>query len=145
MSDTAIRLDHVAITVRALERSIAFYRDLLDFEVVGQLLLREGTFKIVYLRSGDALIELFQFLDSRPADLEPVADEVLGFKHIALRTADVDGVAQRLRDAGVRFTVEPKPAAGGSIRLAFFRDPDGHLLELVSGLPAVEPYRPGWS
>jgi hypothetical protein len=30
------------------------------------------------------------------------------------------------------------------VRLAFFRDPDGNLLELVSGVPNVAPYEPGW-
>ena len=145
MTEAAVRFDHVALTVRDLERSIAFYRDLLDFEVVGQLMLRDDTFKIVYLRSGEAILELFEFKNSGPADLEPVPDERLGFKHVALRTPDVDGLATKLRDAGVVFTVEPKDAAGGSVRLAFFRDPDGHLLELVSNLPAVQPYRPGWS
>jgi catechol 2,3-dioxygenase-like lactoylglutathione lyase family enzyme len=143
VSDPVIRFDHVAITVKDMARSVDFYRDLLGFEVVGQLMLRDDTFKIVYLRSGGACIELFEFRDHDAQTAVGVPDPVGGFKHVALQTTDVDGVAAKLKAAGVTFTVEPKDASGG-VRLAFFRDPDGNLLELVSGLPNVAPYRPGW-
>jgi len=144
VSEPAIRFDHVAITVSDMERSVAFYRDLLGLEVAGQLLLRDNTFKIVYLRSGDAKVELFEFRGIEAETAVGLPDTVGGFKHLALQTDDVDAVAARLKTAGVTFTVEPKDASGG-VRLAFFRDPDGNLLELVSGLPNVAPYRPGWT
>ena len=143
MPDNAIRFDHVAITVRDMERSVGFYRDLLGFDVLGQLLLNEGTFKIVYLRSGGACVELFEFRDHDAETAVGVPDTVGGFKHVALQTDDVDAVAARLRAAGTVFTVEPTDAPGG-VRLAFFRDPDGNLLELVSGLPNMTTYAPGW-
>jgi len=143
MPDPAIRFDHVAITVQDMERSVRFYRDLLGFDVLGQLLLNEGSFKIVYLRSGGAHVELFEFRDHEAQTAVGVPDTVGGFKHLALQTDDVDGVAASLKAAGTEFTVEPLDAAGG-VRLAFFRDPDGNLLELVSGVPDVAPYAAGW-
>ena len=143
MPDNTIRFDHIAITVRDMERSVRFYRDLLGFEVLGQLFLNEDTFKIVYLRSGGACIELFEFRDNDAETAVGVSDTVGGFKHVALQTDDVDAVAARLEAAGTVFTLEPTDAVGG-VRLAFFRDPDGNLLELVSGVPNVAPYEPGW-
>ena len=143
MPDNTIRFDHIAITVRDMERSVRFYRDLLGFEVLGQLFLNEDTFKIVYLRSGGACIELFEFRDNDAETAVGVPDTVGGFKHVALQTDDVDAVAARLEAAGTVFTLEPTDAVGG-VRLAFFRDPDGNLLELVSGVPNVAPYEPGW-
>lgn len=143
MPDPAIRLDHVAVTVLDMERSVRFYRDLLGFDVLGQLLLDEGTFKIVYLRSGGAHVELFAFRDHDAEAAVGVPDTVGGFKHVAFQTDDVDGIAARLQAAGVAFTLDPLDAAGG-VRLAFFRDPDGNLLELVSGVPDLAPYAAGW-
>jgi catechol 2,3-dioxygenase-like lactoylglutathione lyase family enzyme len=134
-----VRFDHVAVTVHDMERSVGFYRDLLGFEVVGQLLLDGDAFKIVYLRSGEAHLELFAFRGTAAETPVGVPDTVGGFKHLALQTKEVDAVAARLKAAGVTFTVEPTDAAGG-VRLAFFRDPDGNLLELVSGVPDVAPY-----
>ena len=144
MPDPAIRFDHVAITVRDMERSVAFYRDLLGFDVLGQLLVNEGRQKLVYLRSGGAHVELFEFRDHDAETVVGVPDTVGGFKHLALQTDDVDGLAVRLKAAGIEFTVDPLDAEGG-VRLAFFLDPDGNLLEIVSGLPSLTAFEPGWA
>jgi catechol 2,3-dioxygenase-like lactoylglutathione lyase family enzyme len=62
-------------------------------------------------------------------------DRQLGLRHLAFYVGDVDAEAARLREAGVEFTIEPRDATG-DVRLAFFHDPDGTLLELLSGPPA---------
>ncbi len=168
-------LDHAAFTVRDMDRAVAFYRDLLGCTPLGQMLLDDGTFKLVYLRKGRAYIELFAH-KARPGEAPqeaagsgragpdragPPGDAPAGaggagtgagnessarrpgYQHLAFQTDDVDAAAARLRAAGVRFTVDPRDAAGG-VRLAFFLDPDGNELELVSNLPAMDPYREGW-
>ena len=61
-------------------------------------------------------------------------DRQLGNRHLAFYVGDVDAEAARLREAGVEFTVEPQDVTG-DVRLAFFLDPDGTLLELLSGPP----------
>ncbi len=141
-------LDHVAITVADMDRSLAFYAGLLGCEVLGQLLLDDGTFKLVYLRKGRALIELFAHRSAPPdpdrSGAPAPAPRRGGFEHLAFHSDDVDAVAADLAAAGVPFSVAPKDAAG-NVRLAFFRDPDGNTLEVVSNLPEMEPYRSGWS
>lgn len=149
-------LDHVAITVRDMDRALAFYRDLLGCEVLGQLVPEGGRRKLVYLRAGNAYLELFA--DRPGGDRAPHADASrsaaaggerwpgpppLGFQHVAFHASDVDEVAARLTRAGVRFTRGPLDAAG-NVRLAFCTDPDGNLVEIVSRLPDMESYRPGW-
>jgi methylmalonyl-CoA epimerase len=138
-----LNLDHVAITVRDMDRAVAFYRDVLGFEVLGQLVLDGGTFKLVYLQAGTGRIELFAFTEKGRASDTQNRDQDLGLKHVAFSVDDVDAVAHRLKAHGVPLTLEPLDAPGG-VRLAFFHDPDGNLLELVSNLPNMEAYRPGW-
>jgi catechol 2,3-dioxygenase-like lactoylglutathione lyase family enzyme len=85
--------------------------------------------------------ELLGFRDERVRLVEGAADDgwvdddrQLGNRHLALYAGDVDAEAARLKDAGVEFSVEPQDATG-DVRLAFFRDPDGAVLELLSGPP----------
>ena len=52
-----------------------------------------------------------------------------GFHHLSFRVHDVDAAAAALRDRGVTLEKEPFDAPGG-LRLAFFRAPDGVLLQL---------------
>jgi catechol 2,3-dioxygenase-like lactoylglutathione lyase family enzyme len=44
----------------------------------------------------------------------------------------LDAIAEKLRQAGVPFTLPPTNANGG-VRIAFFTDPDGTLIELIEG------------
>lgn len=136
-------LDHVALNVRDMERALAFYRDLLGCEVLGQLRLEGGDRKLVYLRCGGAYLELFATQPSAGATSAAAAAPALGFQHVAFHAGDVDAVAARLRAAGTRCTVGPLDAQG-NVRLAFFEDPDGNAVEVVARLPDMEPYRAGW-
>jgi catechol 2,3-dioxygenase-like lactoylglutathione lyase family enzyme len=85
--------------------------------------------------------ELLGFRDERVRLVEGVGgdgwvddDRQLGNRHLAVYVGDVDAEAARLKEAGVEFTIEPQDATG-EVRLAFFRDPDGTVLELLSGPP----------
>ena len=51
----------------------------------------------------------------------------------------MDEVVRKFIEAGVRFTLEPFDATGG-VRIAFFKDPDGILIELVRGRLKLLPY-----
>ena len=48
--------DHFAITVSNLQQSIRFYRDVLGFKVLGQLIQDNGNFIIVYLDMGNGCL-----------------------------------------------------------------------------------------
>jgi glyoxylase I family protein len=62
---------------------------------------------------------------------------VAGWRHVALRVADLAAARALLAARGVPFTEPEKPAGGGG-RVLFFADPEGNLLHLVER-PADSP------
>ncbi len=139
-------IQHAGLTVRDLERSLAFYRDLLGMETVIERQERRGGYfaaivgysdvhvRFVHLAfPGDACrLELVEYLDP-PARGEGGEPRDVGITHVCLLVPDVDGLHERLRSAGVTFysdpvTVDSGPNAGGVG--VYLRDPDGITVEL---------------
>ena len=56
--------------------------------------------------------------------------KLAGFRHLALRVDSIDAAKAELEKRGVKFTEEPRPAAGGG-RVLFFEDGEGNLLHFV--------------
>ncbi len=143
----------IALTVRSADASVAFFRDVLDFRVVGDedlagrdVELLYGTFgarvRTVRMQLGQEQIELTEFLAPRgrpyPADTR---GNDAWFQHVAIITGDMAAAYARLRQHGVTHaSTGPQrlpdwnPAAGG-IEAFYFRDPDGHFLEVLAFPP----------
>jgi catechol 2,3-dioxygenase-like lactoylglutathione lyase family enzyme len=113
-----------------IDRSLDFYRSLLDFSPVDDSPWPADK-RMHWLSAGPVLVKLVEVAGG---DLGGWVNDDLqrGMRHIGLKVGDVDHRAERLRDAGVRFTVEPTDAVG-DVRLCFFTDPDGTLLEFIDG------------
>ena len=78
-----------------------------------------------------ATVELRRIDEAQPSTWE--ADDLQrGFRHIGFKVAKVDPLAAVLKAGGVPFHLDPLNAEGG-VRITFFFDPDGTLLELVEG------------
>ena len=111
-------MHHSSRTVSDIERSIAFYRDILGFEVVEDIssdeegiqyasTTPESQLRIVMLQAGGAVVELIQFLkqEGKSYDNPPALNDV-GSSHIAFEPEEVDYVpflARKLGDAGLIF------------------------------------------
>ncbi|HMO38763.1 MAG TPA: VOC family protein [Saprospiraceae bacterium] len=146
-SQTAQELARVGITVSNLEQAIQFYENVLSFKHTGSYQLNKastkslfgtkGIVKIATLQLGDEAIELLEFSNAgRPVPADSRSSD-LWFQHIAIVVADMEAAFQHLRRAKVQFVstapqVLPEylPAAAG-IEAFYFRDPDGHNLELI--------------
>jgi catechol 2,3-dioxygenase-like lactoylglutathione lyase family enzyme len=126
--------DHVALTVANLEKSLAFYQGILNFPVLGQLIMGdERGFVITYLQFGNSVLELFSFEKAPTIYHTWNPDEtVLGLKHIGMLVDDVFATAEQLKFTGVRIIYQPDHALGG-VDTCFFADPDGNALELING------------
>ena len=136
---------HTGMTVRDLDASLRFYRDLLGMEIVFEQEKQGGYLaaivgypnahaRMAHLAfPGDShRIELFQYLEPTPTG-EPVEPRHLGITHVCLVVPDIHELHGRLRESGVDFYSEPVPIDTGANAGGFglyLRDPDGITLEL---------------
>ena len=138
--------DHTGITVSNLERSLAFWRDVLGFEVShtahqkGELAQEitgvEGAeIKLVVLKApGGHKIELLEYLapvDRERANLRPCD---VGSVHVALLVDDLDLVLGRIAVSGWKAAGNPQTLTRGpnaGKRVVYVRDPDGAAIELM--------------
>lgn len=126
------RIDHTTITARNVEESVDFYTRLLGFTIDREMWLPEEKLRIVFLRLGDTTLEMFGVPEIH-GEMISHANEVVGYKHIALLVDSVDEEYERLSKAGVKFNLLPKTIQD-VVRIAFFRDPDGMDIELIEYL-----------
>jgi glyoxylase I family protein len=145
------RLFHVNICVRDMERSIRFYQQLgfnkvNDFTVedptVGDGLgVKANKLRGVFMRLGDdpnaPVLDLVQFIDP-PTQGQPYPSlNNVGICRIAFAVDDVDKTYTDLKKMEVEF-VSPLQTIempnGAKTSFVCFKDPDGTVLELISGL-----------
>jgi catechol 2,3-dioxygenase-like lactoylglutathione lyase family enzyme len=138
------------MTVSDLDRSVAFYTKVLTFEKV---LEYEGDgdayehlngvfglrFRTARLRLGDEFLELTEYLapQGRPAPIDARSNDGW-FQHVAIIVSDMDRAYHVLRENKVKHA-SPSPQRlpdwnknAGGIQAFYFRDPDGHPLEILS-------------
>ncbi len=124
-------IGHVVLKVRDLDRSLAFYRDLLGFRVASEM----SNVMIFLTATGDNHHDLALLRVGQQAP-SPVPSAV-GLYHLAIRLADLDAVRAAhtlLRDRGLlRGAVDH-----GVSRSLYTADPDGNEIELYCDAPRSE-------
>jgi len=141
-----IAADHTGITVSNLECSLAFWRDVLGFEIshtahqAGEV-AREITgvagaeIKLAVLKAlGGHKIELLEYLappDRKRAEVRPCD---VGHVHVALLVDDFDAVLDRIAASGWKTAGKPqilKSGPNAGKRVVYVRDPDGTTIEFM--------------
>ena len=121
-----VGIGHIAIRVKDIERTLAFYRDKLGFKEMFRI-EREGNLWLMYLRVTDTqYIELFP---DAVGDRAPARD-ANGLNHICLEVDSLDGVLADLAKAGIPLTRDKQMGADGNLQ-AWIEDPDGNRIELM--------------
>lgn len=148
-SDSLRAVECPGMTVSSLDSAVEFYSRVLDFheeslkEFSGEAYEHlEGLFgshaRVAHLRLGDECLDLTEYLApaGRPAPVDLASDD-LRFQHIAIVVADMEKAYDRLRQHHARF-VSSSPqtlplwnSQAGGIKAFYFKDPDGHPLELI--------------
>jgi catechol 2,3-dioxygenase-like lactoylglutathione lyase family enzyme len=147
--DLATRLigvNHVGMTVRDLDQSLAFYRNVFGLEPLVQGIgdsseiaksmgLDEMRIRYAFLQLGNTRLELLQF--ERPAGRSSydMRSCDVGAFHVCFEVADLPAKYAQLKALGVDFVTSPIHLAGDSgslagLRFVYFRDPDGLMFQL---------------
>lgn len=124
-----MRLLHTMLRVTHLERSLAFYTDVLGMTLLRRKDFPEGRFTLAFVGYGPesegACIELTHNWDTDSYT------QGNAFGHIALAVDDVYDACEKIRAKGGVITREPGPMKHGTTILAFVKDPDGYQIELL--------------
>ena len=140
--ERAIRVGCPNIPTASLDRSITFYTSVLSFKVrnaeeIPGIAKTAHAARTARLELGDECLDLTQYRpEGKPYFIDSQAND-LWFQHVAIVVSNMAGAYERLRQARVQFvSAEPQtlPAwntNASGISALYFRDPDGHYLELI--------------
>jgi methylmalonyl-CoA epimerase len=125
-------IDHVAIVVKDLEKTLRFYTQTLGFSEVYREIVHDQGIEAVGLRTGDAIIELLRPLDEDSPIARYRGEAETKLHHTAYRVADIRAELRRLSEAGVRLIDhEPRRGAhGNTIAFLHPKSTGGVLIEL---------------
>jgi methylmalonyl-CoA epimerase len=122
-------VDHVAITVKDMNRSLEFYTEKLGFTITRSS--ETPTMKTIFVGKGQVQLELFALKQSSAKSVPELQQDEIGIKHIAFNVTDLDTLIEEFREKGIVFISEVRQA--GTRRHIFFKDPDGITLQLLEG------------
>ena len=131
-----MRLLHTMLRVGDLERSLAFYTEVLDMKLLRRKDYPDGKFTLAFVgyqpESEGAVLELTHNWDTSSYELGD------GYGHIALEVDDAYAACEKIKQKGGRVVREAGPMKHGKTVIAFVEDPDGYKVELIQADSRVD-------
>ena len=137
------RIHHVNICVSDLDEARSFFCNLLGFEQMDEARLEgewidrvvglkgvDATYVQLGLPHSEAMLELIQYRAPEGGGDAKIAEaNRLGLRHLAFEVSDIEGICEKLKNAGVRFFSDIQNY--GHKKLCYFYGPDDVILELA--------------
>lgn len=124
-----MRILHTMLRVTDLERSVAFYTDVLGMRLLRRQEYPDGRFTLAFVGYQDqesaAVLELTYNWDTKQYN---VGD---GFGHVAIEVEDAYHACAEIQRQGGNVVRAAGPMKQGSTVIAFVEDPDGYRIELI--------------
>ena len=130
------KVDHAGIRVPDFDEAIAWYTTTLDFRLLRSVSLGKLTFGFVSPATDDSFS--FEIMGGPGAAARPRYEDfrdsynLSGWHHLGMRVDDVDAAVEALKRRNVTIVSEPHDVEVLGLRLAFFADPWGNLLEVIA-------------
>jgi lactoylglutathione lyase len=125
-----MRILHTMLRVGDLDKSIAFYIDVLGMRLLRKKDYPEGKFTLAFLGYGaeseHTALELTHNWSENHYDIGT------GFGHIAINVGDVYEAVKKAKKQGVKIIREAGAMNAGKTIVGFLQDPDGYQIELLS-------------
>lgn len=124
-----MRILHTMLRVGHLEKSLAFYTQVLGMKLLRQSDYPDGRFTLAFVGYQDeangTVLELTHNWDTSRYNLGE------GFGHIAIEVNDAYAACEEVRKRGGKVTREAGPMKHGTTVIAFVEDPDGYKIEFI--------------
>ena len=124
-----MRLLHTMLRVGELDRSLAFYRDVLGMQLLRRQDYPDGRFTLAFVGYGDedsnTVIELTHNWDTASYEMGNA------FGHLAVEVDDAYAACDAVRAKGGKVVREAGPMKHGTTVIAFVEDPDGYKIEFI--------------
>ncbi|MFP6681659.1 MAG: VOC family protein [Gammaproteobacteria bacterium] len=117
----------IGMVVKDIDKSLAFYRDLLGLEKIGEMPLWFGTMH--RMGFGDSFVKIIDPNESLPAVTQGL-DQALGFRYLTFQVTNINEVCEDCEKAGIPFDITKRELMPG-VTIAMVQDPDGNVVEFV--------------